>query len=69
MQHHGVHTLRPSQAAAAAAGCLVRANPWSPAAELLGHVGMKAAPGWHAAQAAGSNPQLGARISISEYEY
>lgn len=47
-----------------AAGCLVHANPSSPEARLLGHVGMKAATGWHAAQGPGSNPQLGASISI-----
>lgn len=46
-----------------AAGCLVQANPPSPEARLLGHVGMKAATGWHAAQGPGSNPQLGASIS------
>lgn len=47
-----------------AAGCLVHANPSSPEAGLLGHVGMKAATGWHAAQGPGSNPILGACISI-----
>lgn len=47
-----------------ALGCLVHANPLSPAARLLGHVGMKATPGWHAAQGPGSNPQLDASISI-----
>lgn len=47
-----------------AAGCLVHANPSAPEAWLLGHVGMKAASGWHTAQGPGSNPQLGTSISI-----
>lgn len=46
-----------------AVGCLVQANPSPPEARLLGHVGMKAATDWHAAQGPGSNPQLGASIS------
>lgn len=47
-----------------AAGCLLCANPSAPEAGLLGHVGMNAATGCHAAHGPGSNPQLGTSISI-----